>query len=775
MNPSSVSRPLCALVRALTPALLPALLRGLFVLLLIGQCGRAAAQQFEFHPPPSATDASVPAVMRDLAVRILPVYEEPDTDRYLTNLAALQLVAGDYGAAYDTRQALQGRQRPADAGRAVDKAVLYDLYARARAIETEAAVPFPQAFSRAFKEVVPKLNDRDAHAVSVWLATPRSVFQEALQSAFDRYRARGSISFPEAVDLVWTYLSFDAYRSFSPLVAALDSEDDSRRYLIDENVTIRTPAGWRIQAVVIRPKGAAIPLPALLEFSIHVSQDFAREAAAHGYVGVVAYTRGRPIQAGKSTEVVVPFTNDGDDARAVINWIARQSWSDGRVGMAGGVDSGSAAWAVARHPPKALKAIATSFARVLGVDFPMGGNIVRNASYRWAQLNTSAPVKQGQAPPSTDDAVWRLLDQTWFTSGKRYRDLDLRFGTPNRAFDEWLDHPSYDRYWQKLIPFRKQFARVDIPVLTLAGYYGGDAGALYTFSEHTRHNGKANHTLLIGPYDDDVAQDAPAPELKGYTLDTAARTNLRELRYQWFDSIFKNTPGPALLKDRVNYQVMGANQWRHAPSIAAMGNAAQRYFLDAGAPNERRRLAERPTPADRFVEQTVDFADRKELTIPATDVTSRNLPAQNAVVYSSEPLPQPLEISGQLTGKLDFIINKQDVDLKIAVYELMAGGMYVQLFDPYEFRASYARDRTQRRLLAAGKRQQLPFTIERLTARKLKAGSRIVVVLGVNKRPDQQLNLGSGKDVKEETVRDARTPLTIRWYSGSTIDLPIRK
>ncbi len=734
--------------------------------------GLALAQQFEFHPPPTANDASVPAAMSDLAIRILPVYEERDTDRYLTNLAALQLVAGDYTAAYDTRLSLQERQRSSDLARPVDKAVLYDIYARARSIETSSGVPFANAFKQAFREVVPRLNDRDAHAVTVWLETPRSVFEQALQKSFDQYRAEGSVNFNQAVDLIWTYLSFDAYRSFSPLIEALDSEDGGRRYIADEKVTIKTSGGRRIQAVVIRPKGASIPLPTLLEFSIHVNQDSAREAAAHGYVGVVAYTRGK---RSNNPNAVTPFTDDGEDARAVINWIAKQSWSDGRVGMVGGTDTGSAAWAVAKRTPKALKAIATTFASAPGIDFPMSGNIVRNSAYRWAQFHTSPPLKPGVAPPSTDDMVWRLLDQTWFTSGKRYRDLDRRFAPPNRAFDEWLDHPSYDRYWQKLIPFRKQFARVDIPVLTLAGYYGGDAGALYYFGEHTRYNAKANHTLLIGPYDDNIAQEAPGPELRAYPLDAVAQTNLRELRYQWFDSIFRNAAVPALLKDRINYQVMGANQWRHAPSIAAMANATQRYFLDAGAPNEPRRLTTQPASADRYAEQTVDFSDRKDLGIPSSDVLSKHLSTPNAIVYSSEPLQQPLEISGQLKGRLDLLINKQDVDLKITVYELMAGGTYVQLFDPYEFRASYAKDRTRRRLLVVGKRQQLPFTIERLTSRKLSAGSRIVLVLGVNKRPDQQLNLGSGKDVKEETVRDARKQLVIRWYSGSSVDLPVRR
>ena len=49
-----------------------------------------------------------------------------------------------------------------------------------------------------------------------------------------------------------------------------------------------------------------------------------------------------------------------------------------------------------------------------------------------------------------------------------------------------------------------------------------------------------------------------------------------------------------------------------------------------------------------------------------------------------------------------------------------------------------------------------------------------MVTLGVIKQPDRQLNLGSGKDPSDETLVDAATPLEVRWYGSSHIDLPIR-
>src|SRR3546814_13586977 len=97
-------------------------------------------------------------------------------------------------------------------------------------------------------------------------------------------------------------------------------------------------------------------LPTLLEFTLMRSPADARASAAHGYVGVVAYTRGK---FARTDRAVVPFRYDGVDADAVIRWIARQPLSDGRVGMYGSDYAGFAAWAATKSLPKAQKANAT--------------------------------------------------------------------------------------------------------------------------------------------------------------------------------------------------------------------------------------------------------------------------------------------------------------------------------------------------------------------------------------------------------------------------------
>jgi len=77
--------------------------------------------------------------------------------------------------------------------------------------------------------------------------------------------------------------------------------------------------------------------------------------------------------------------------------------------------------------------------------------------------------------------------------------------------------------------------------------------------------------------------------------------------------------------------------------------------------------------------------------------------------------------------------------------------------------------------LKAGERQELAFKSERMTSRRLQPGSRLVLILGINKRPDREINYGTGNDVSEESIADGDVPLEVRWFSNSYIEIPVRR
>ena len=240
----------------------------LALLVLLTWLQPVRAQDIDFHAPASTSDPQLAATMRDLAVRILPVYQEADASRYLNNLSALQLVAGSTDSAWNTRQSLIDRRRPQEAGRPVRQAVVYDLYLRARELAAQGPLPFAEAYTRAYQQTVNPMSDLDAYTFNGWLARPVYQFRDALQHLLDQYRAQPRISIDRAVDLVWTYLTFDAYRNFSTAATALIREDDRRRYVTDDKISITTTDGVLLTAHVIRPRNGPAMLPALLEFTI---------------------------------------------------------------------------------------------------------------------------------------------------------------------------------------------------------------------------------------------------------------------------------------------------------------------------------------------------------------------------------------------------------------------------------------------------------------------------------------------------------------------------
>lgn len=121
-------------------------------------------------------------------------------------------------------------------------------------------------------------------------------------------------------------------------------------------------------------------------------------------------------------------------------------------------------------------------------------------------------------------------------------------------------------------------------------------------------------------------------------------------------------------------------------------------------------------------------------------------------------------------------MNKKDVDIAVDLYEWTPGGDYIQLSatPAYLGRVSYAGDRSRRQLLHPGRRQAISFQSERLTSRIVQPGSRLVMVLGIVKSPAMQINYGSGREVSDESIADAKVPLRIHWYASSYLEIPVR-
>jgi putative CocE/NonD family hydrolase len=557
--------------------------------------------------------------------------------------------------------------------------------------------------------------------------------------------------------LVSVFVSLDATHT-------LAIHPDEEAYDIQDRVLIKTRDGASLSATLVRKKGNLEPLPTVLFYTTYDQGDrdlrFGKLAADRGYVGMVVYARG--IRTNLND--YMPYEHESNDIYDVIDWISKQSWGNGKVGMYGGSYSGFAQWAAVKHVHPALKTIVPQVAVMPGYDTPMENNVCATA------LCLGWPQNRLSDKPLSQDVYNR-----WYAAGTSYRTLDTLAGQPNRIFQKWLQHPDYDEYWRSLIPTPAQFARLNIPILTTTGYYdGAQIGAIQFVKLQYKYNPKANTYMVIGPYDHPGAQRNPAPNLMGYNIDPVAIVNMEDLAYEWFNYILKDGKKPALLKAKINFEVMGGNEWRHASSLTTLSNQTLKFFLSDRVVGDSQLLAAQKPAPSRFLQQTVDFNDRTTQNNLFTRTIINSNPGTNALVFVSEPFADSLTINGSFSGQLAATINKMDMDISIAFYELMPDGNYFFL-TRYIGRASYAKDKTQRHLLRPGIKEIIPLGDIRMVSKKVSKGSRLVIALQVNKNPFEIINYGSGKNVYDETIKDAKQPLQIKWYTDSYITVPIAK
>ncbi|OJW74146.1 MULTISPECIES: CocE/NonD family hydrolase [unclassified Spirosoma] len=574
--------------------------------------------------------------------------------------------------------------------------------------------------------------------------------------------------------LYLSLLFLSSFISIAQQTVSTKANDATSPYDIQDNVLITTQDGASISAMVVRKKGVTEPLPVVLQFTIYVrdkgrDMKSLKESADRGYVGVIAYTRGKRF----SPNAIYPYEHEATDTYDVIDWISRQPWCNGSVGMFGGSYNGFSQWAACKKLHPALKTIVPYVANRPGMGLPMENNVFVNPNYEWSFYVGNN--KYLDTLVGNDRKRFRKMMFDWWQSGVAYNRMDSLDGTPNKWFQRWISHPNFDRYWQKMAPYERDFASINIPILAFDGYYNDSQNSsLYYLRELQKYAPQTPCYLVIGPYGHFGTQIGGERVINGYSVDSVALFDIKKITYQWFDHILKQGPKPEMLADKINYEVMGANSWRSAPSLDKMHNAYLTFYLTDQKTGDFYAL--RPTkPAKTgYLSQQVDFADRQTSTnnYYPDPISRKEIDTSNGFVFISEPLSESMLINGSFLAQLNISINKKDVDLGVTLYELTPAGDYFHL-SYYIGRASYANDITKRTLLTPNAQTTIDVSNTHLVSKQLSKGSRLVVAINVNKNPFSQLNYGTGNDVSTESIHDAKEPLRINWYTNSYIRIPV--
>lgn len=618
-------------------------------------------------------------------------------------------------------------------------------------------------------------SDQELHQYSQSLGWSLSLGQDYMQWLFQEAKKEPQLSPRGALILLSNFQLYKVYELVLPNAVTLLEQERNKRYEVQSDVLVKTPDGATLSAIVVRKRGDIQKRPAAFMFTIYADKKWntleAMNAASRGYIGVVGFTRGKA----KSPDTIVPWEHDGKDANEVIDWITKQSWSDGRVVMYGGSYLGFTQWAATKHIHPALKTIVPYAAAHPFTGLPAENNIFITPNYQWSfhVTNNKTMDHSVYENPSYWEGVYTQL----YESGRAFRDIDKIEGTPNPWFQKLLNHSSYDKFYQDMLPFEEDFANINIPVLSITGYFDGAAiSAIDFLKRHYKYNPKANHYLLTGPYTHGSSQGIPRSHYGEYELDPVAlEKDTKEITFQWFDHVLHGKPKPELIKDKVNYQLLGSNRWQHKPSYKQLNEQHVSYFLMASKTETGElQLSTTQSDKDEYVSLEVDLADRTtQQNLNERAFLLSEVDEANGIFYWTSPFEKATELAGELTGHFSIAINKKDVDIGFKLYEVTEDKR-VFLLTRYMSRASYASNMSNRTLLTPHQKTQIPIINSRMIGKLIEKGSRLLLVLNVNKNIDAQVNLGTGKDVSDETIADAGEPLQIKWYSDSKINIPLK-
>lgn len=688
----------------------------------------------------------------------------------------LLLIAGEYSQAVDLIREIRRQEKHKRANASPFQYFRFELFGLA---ENKKGVNFEQDYLAVFKQKVGELDDVSAHLATEFVARDLARDKSYLEFQFGRVESlRAKITelntseVNNLVRMMNAYADVHIGSKTQQVIEKAVTLDRNKRYEIDTTVLITTDTGIELSAMIVRNRHRKENRPAILTATIYSDEKMnlqrAIEAAAHGYVGVVSDSRGKRL----SRSEITPYENEAEDVTAVIDWISQQPWSDGRVGMYGGSYLGYTQWAAAKKLHPALKTIVPSVAIIPGQGLPKENGVFLNANYAWTEFVSTGRYNHSDAYAKN----WFQVNQDWFKSGRAFNEYDQVAGKTNPWLQKWLTHPMFDKFWQEMVPRGSEYTKIDIPVLSLTGYYDdAQISAIEFVKDHFKYHPNPNHYLVIGPYDHFNVDILQQEEFRGYQLDPVAHIDMRKLTFDWFDYIFERGDKPQLLKNKLNYQLMDDNSWRHASSIDSLNQKGHKRYFSSDKNEVGFALTDKQASNTSSLRQIVDMKDRtktyNDFSYPFP-VVRNSLKAETGFTFSTEIFKQDMELSGTISGELKVKINKKDFDFGIVLFEQKADGKLHHL-NYYIGRASHAKDPEKRQLLKQDHVESVPFEKARMISKKISKGSRLLVLLNVNFNPFSQVNYGTGQDVAKETIKDARQPLEIEWLNSSFIHLPL--
>jgi hypothetical protein len=481
--------------------------------------------------------------------------------------------------------------------------------------------------------------------------------------------------------------------------------------------------------------------------------------------------RGRNDSDGEWT----PFVHERKDGYDTIDWIAKQPWSDGHVGMIGGSYVGWVQWAAAVEAHPALKCIVPQVSPPdLFFNFPVDHGVPMLFGAIW----WSNFVKDKKVPriPELPKELEKLKTLPLSKVDDEVLGRDIPF------FDQWLERETPSAFAGA--NFMADLNKVKIPILHISGWWDGDGIGTKLNWAKLRALGHQNQWLIYGPWSHAFNTSSRHADMD-YGPDAIA--DLDSIYLRWFDQWLKGKPVKWDQQPKVRAFVTGVNQWRELADWPDPRSGQMTFYLSsegpangltsvgelvAAPPNEQEPDRYTYNPADAEVPKEMkELKDFRDLLAGGSTVVKIE-PHENAVlVYKTAPLTEPLEIAGPIELELYFSTSAKDTDFFAAIVDVDEKGEKRLIGLPGKIRARYLSGWEKPALLQPGKLYKASIALWD-TAHRVEKGHRLGLIIASDMFPGYARNLNTGEPIKTATrmvtahqtiYHDAKRPSALRF------------
>lgn len=566
---------------------------------------------------------------------------------------------------------------------------------------------------------------------------------------------------------------------------------------VDELVMMPMRDGVRLATRIYRPKGKS-NLPIIFWRTPYDFRELggpqlqmALAAVQNGYAFVIQNERGRYLSEGEWEFLGRPRT-DGYDA---LTWLSKQDWSNGRIGTLG--CSSSAEWQLALaamgHP--AHKA-AVPMAPMSGVG-RMGGTYEQGSFFRGGAVQLFIPVwlyymQQEDRPtfPEGLDAQKLLRLAGLYDLNVKKPEIDWRqriWTLPIKSLYQGAD--GENGYFQSIIerkPHSSEWSEgglyhddedFKVPALWFYSWFDHSITSGLKLYEHVTENAsdeniRENQYLIIGPNIHCGFFGSSEDIEVGDRTFSGAGLDVRQIIIDWFDWRLKGENSARIKpRDRVRYFTMGADEWRSSDVWPPRGLAQKTLYLGSlSNANSMYGDGTLSTALSQYGRESDSFVYDPAFPVPtlgggvcclggAADpgiFDQRPVEVRNDVlVYTSDPLTAPMEVSGYFDAVIYVSSDAKDTDFTIKLVDVAPDGVASNIADSI-LRVRYREGFDREVFMRPGEVYELRF--ESLTTSTVfEAGHQLRIEISSSNFPHFDRNLNTGGDnINEKNGLPAR-------------------